>query len=139
MPDDPGDTQRFDFAFQAAYIPMLAAVGVTPMTAQVVLTEDRLVARYGPWLVSTPYGNITDVCVTGPYTAVKAIGARLSMTDQGLTFGTSTERGVCVSFAEPVRGLDPLGVLRHPGLTLTVQDVDGFASALRERAGVAAA
>ena len=109
---------------------------MTPATAEVVLTDDRLVARFGPWLCTTPYGNITDACVTGPYTAVKAIGARLSLTDSGLTFGTNTDAGVCISFDRPVRGLDPLGVLRHPALTVTVADVEGLAEAVRERAGV---
>ena len=136
MTETSSDVVRFDFGFATVHRPLLATVGVTPATAQVVLTDDRLVARFGPWLCSTPYGNITDVCVTGPYTAVKAIGARLSLTDSGLTFGTNTDAGVCISFDRPVRGLDPLGVLRHPALTVTVDDVEGFAAAVRERAGV---
>lgn len=136
MTDTGSDVVRFDFAFAGIHRPLLATVGVTPATAEVVLTDDRLVARFGPWLCTTPYGNITDACVTGPYTAVKAIGARLSLTDSGLTFGTNTDAGVCISFDRPVRGLDPLGVLRHPGLTVTVTDVEGLAEAVRERAGV---
>lgn len=129
---------RFDFRFQKLYMPMLAAIGVTPATAHVVVTDDRLVARFGPWLCSTALSNITDVCTTGPYTAVKAIGARLSMSDRGLTFGTTTEAGVCLSFERAVPGLDPLGVLRHPGLTVTVDDVDGFVAAVRARTALTA-
>lgn len=139
MTDTSTDVVRFDFAFAVVHRPLLAAVGVTPSTAQVVLTDDRLVARFGPWLCTTPYVNITDVCITGPYTAVKAIGARLSLTDSGLTFGTNTDAGVCISVERPVRGLDPLGVLRHPALTVTVEDVEGLAEAVRERAGVTTA
>jgi hypothetical protein len=137
--DTSSEVTRFDFAFATVHRPLLASVGVTPATAQVVLTDDRLVARFGPWLCTTPYGNITDACVTGPYTAVKAIGARLSLTDSGLTFGTNTDRGVCISFERAVRGLDPLGVMRHPALTVTVEDVDGLAQAVRDRAGVTTA
>lgn len=131
------EARRFEFRFQKLYLPMLAAVGVTPATAHVVVTDDRLVARFGPWLCSTSLSNVTDVCVTGPYTAVRAIGARLSMSDRGLTFGTTTEQGVCLTFDRPVPGLDPLGVLRHPGLTVTVDDVDGFVAAVREGAALA--
>ncbi len=134
--DSEADVARFDFKFAGLYLPMLAAVGVTPATAHVVLTDDRMVARFGPWLCTSPYPNIVDVCETGPYTAVKAIGARLSMTDRGLTFGTTTEGGVCITFETPVRGLDPLGVLRHPGLTVTVDDRAGLMTMLRERAGL---
>jgi hypothetical protein len=122
--DEP---QRFAFKFQKLYLPMLAAIGVTPATAHVVVTEDRVVARFGPWLCSTPLANVTDVCQTGPYTAVKAIGARLSST---------TEGGVCLTFEQPITGLDPLGVLRHPGLTVTVADTAGFMAAVREGAGL---
>jgi hypothetical protein len=128
--------QRFDFRFQTLYLPMLAAIGVTPVTAHVVVTDDRLVARFGPWLCSTSLSNIVDVCRTGPYVAVKAIGARMSMADRGLTFGTTTEGGVCLTFDHPVTGLDPLGVLRHPGLTVTVDDVDGFVAAITASAAL---
>lgn len=127
---------RFEFRFHKVYLPMLAAVGVTPATAHVVVTDDRLVARFGPWLCSTSLSNVADVCVTGPYTAVKAIGARMSVADRGLTFGTTTEQGVCLTFHRPVAGLDPLGVLRHPGLTVTVEDVDGFVAAVRTNAAL---
>lgn len=128
---DDEQVQRFGFRFQTLYLPMLAAIGVTPATAKVVLTEDRLVARFGPWLCSTALSNVVDVSRSGPYLAAKAIGARLSRTDRGLTFGTTTEAGVCVTFEKPVTGLDPLGVLRHPGLTVTVEDIEGFVAGVR--------
>ena len=77
------------------------------------------------------------MAVTGPYAFLKTAGpARLAITDRGLTFATNGDRGVLVSFRTPVRGLDPLGLLRHPELTLTVCDVDGLAALLRERAGL---
>jgi hypothetical protein len=94
----------------------------------------RLDARFGPWRVSTPLANVTDVAVTGPYAFWKtAGGARLAITDRGLTFATNGDRGVLISFRSPVPGLDPLGVLRHPELTVTVADVDGLAELLRAR------
>lgn len=128
---------RFDFLFDSLYLPLLAAVGVTPSTAHVALTAERFVARFGPWLCTTPYDNIVDVCQTGPYLAVKAIGARLSLSDRGLTFGTTTQGGVCLTFGRPVPGIDPLGVIRHPGLTVTVAEPAGLVAAVRDRAGLA--
>ena len=56
-----------------------------------------------------------------------------AITDRGLTFATNGERGVLIRFETPVRGLDPLGILRHPELTVTVADVDGLADLLRAR------
>jgi hypothetical protein len=38
---------------------------------------------------------------------------------------------VCLTFRDPVRGIDPIGLIRHPGLTVTVDDVDGLIEALR--------
>src|SRR4029434_6919028 len=83
--------------------------------------------------------NIADVAVTGPYAFWKTAGpARLAITDRGLRFATNGDRGVLISFGTPVRGLDPLGILRHPELTVTVADVDRLADLLRARAGSSA-
>jgi hypothetical protein len=93
-----------------------------------------LEARFGLWRVSTSLANVTEVAVTGPYAFWKTAGpARLAITDRGLTFATNGARGVLISFRTPVRGLDPLGVLHHPELTVTVADVDGLAELLAQR------
>lgn len=122
---------RFEFAFDKKYLPALAAIGVTPITAHVDLSEDTLDARFGPWRCRTPITNIKCVRQTGPYSALKAIGARGSFADRGATFGTTTSGGVCVEFRDPVKILDPSGIILHPGLTLTVADRDAFEEAVR--------
>jgi hypothetical protein len=127
---------RFDFAFEKKYLPALAAIGVTPLTAKVDISEHTLDARFGPWRCRTPVSNIRCVQRTGPYSALKAIGARASFADKGATFGTTTAGGVCVEFREPVKILDPSGIVMHPGLTLTVGDLDGFEQAVRRAAGL---
>ena len=43
---------------------------------------------------------------------------------RGLTFATTAAGGVCVRFHEPVEGLLPRGPLRHPAVTVTVEDPD---------------
>jgi len=107
---------------------------VTPENAWVEVGDETFEARFGPWRVSTPLTNITDVDVTGPYAFWKTAGpARLAVTDRGLTFATNGDRGVLILFETPVRGLEPLGILRHPELTVTVADVDGLADVLRAR------
>jgi hypothetical protein len=128
------ETKRFGFAFAPAYRLFARAFGVGPATAWVDVGDRTLAARFGPWRVSTPLANISSVAVTGPYAFWKTAGpARLAITDRGLTFATNGDRGVLISFRTPVRGLDPLGVLRHPELTLTVADVDELAGLLRAR------
>ena len=60
-------------------------------------------------------------------------GRREGITDRGLTFASNGDRGVCITFHSPVPGIDPFGRIRHPGLTLTVLDVDRLAEALALR------
>jgi hypothetical protein len=123
---------RFAFRFADSYRRPARLFGITPETAWVDVGADSMDARFGPWRVRTPLANISRVAVTGPYAFLKTAGpARLAITDRGLTFATNGERGVLISFHSPVRGLDPLGVLRHPELTVTVADIDGFVERLR--------
>jgi hypothetical protein len=86
--------------------------------------------RFGPWLVETPLSNLAGAEATGPYPALRVFGVRLSLADHGLTFGTTTHGGVCLRFREPVRGLDPWGLIRHPGLTVTVSEPQLVAEAV---------
>jgi hypothetical protein len=126
------DTERFTLHFADAYRRPARVFGVTPETAWVDVSADALDARFGRWRVRTPVANISAVAVTGPYAFLKTAGpARLAITDRGLTFATNGDRGVLISFRSPVRGLDPIGLLRHPELTVTVADVDGLAERLR--------
>jgi hypothetical protein len=127
-------TKRFGFAFSPAYRLLARAFGIGPATAWVDVGDRTLAARFGPWRVSTPLANVSDVAVTGPYAFWKTAGpARLAITDRGLTFATNGDRGVLISFRTPVRGLDRLGALRHPELTVTVADVGELAELLRAR------
>jgi hypothetical protein len=130
---------QFEMAFDPRFRLPLAALGVTPATAHVTVTADRLVACFGPWTCRTAPANVRAVRLTGPYHWYRAVGPRLSLADHGLTFGTSATRGVCLLLRKPVPGIDPLGVIRHPGLTLTVADPQRFAAIVRDYAGLPAA
>lgn len=124
-------TLRSEFDFRSTYRRPLACLGVTPSRAWLTVDGGRLLVRFGPWMVDTALTNVDDVEVTGPYRPIKAIGPHVSMADRGLTFGTNADRGVCLRFSEPVRGIDPAGAVRHPGLTVTVEDPEGVAADLR--------
>jgi len=125
------DYQTFPFRFDASHRPLAALFGVNERTAVVTVGDHGLDARFGPWRVVTDLTNITGTSVTGPYGLLRTAGpARLSLADRGLTFATNGERGLCLGFRDPVPGIEPTGRLRHPGLTVTVADVDGLARAL---------
>ncbi|MGE5289539.1 MAG: hypothetical protein ACM3ML_20545 [Micromonosporaceae bacterium] len=127
---------QFEMAFDPRFRLPLATLGVTAATAHVTVTADRLVACFGLWTCRTTPANVRAVRITGPYHWYRAIGPRLSLADHGLTFGTTTARGVCLLLREPVPGIGPLGLLRHPGLTLTVADPEEFAATVRRYAGL---
>ena len=129
---------QFEMAFDPRFRLPLAALGITPATAHVTVTADRLTACFGPWTCRTSPANVHAIRLTGPYRAHRAIGPRLSLADHGLTFGTTTRRGVCLLFRVPVAGIDPFGLIRHPGLTLTVAQPHRFAATVREHAGLPA-
>jgi len=128
------DAERFEFAFAPEYRRPARLFKVTPTRAFVEVDENTLDAHFGRWRVQTPLSNIGDVAVTGPYRLLKTAGpARLAITDRGLTFATNGEHGVRITFKEPVPGIDPFGLIRHPELTVTVAEVDRLAALLRER------
>ena len=128
---------RHSFAFDSRYRIAARLFGVTPDNSHVDLDGDRFVARFGPWVVDTPRSNIRAAGVTGPYSVVRTIGpAHLSLTDRGLTFATNDRAGVCIQFRAPVAGIDPLGKIRHPGLTVTVADPDALVEELTTDAPV---
>jgi hypothetical protein len=123
--------ERFKFRFDPAYRRAARPFGITPERAWVQVDDEQLVAKYGLWRLRTPRSNILNVAITGPYRFYRTAGpARLGVTDIGLTFASNGERGVLISFCKRVRAIEPLGVLRHPELTVTVADVDGLVRAL---------
>lgn len=126
---------RYRFDIKPLYQPFLLALGVTPKTAWADLGPEGLDARFGWWRLRTPLENISGWERSGPYRAYRAIGPRMSGTDFGLTFGSSTRGGVCLKFHQPVPGLLPFDRPAHPGLTLTVADADAFVDELRTLLG----
>lgn len=128
-------SQRFPLAFDPAYRPAGVLFGVRPATAWVELRAQELAARYGFWSLRVAYRDIARVEVTGPYAYWKTAGpARLGVTDAGLSFTSNGNRGVLLTFRRPVRSRGPVTMLlRHPELTVTVADIDGFVTALRDR------
>ena len=110
--------------------------GVTAGRAMVELRDERFVARFGVWVVDTPLANVASAEVTGPYTWFKVAGpAHLSLQDRGLTFATTDRKGVCLTFHEPVGGIDPWGRIRHPRLTVTVAEPERLVELLTAGAG----
>ncbi len=122
-------SQMFRYAFDAKLAPFWAPFGARPSKDGVTISDDDLfVASFGWLRVETPLANVDGAHVTTGYRWWTAAGARMSFADDGLTFGTNTDRGVCVHFKTKV----PSRLRRsgHSALTVTVADVDGLVAAL---------
>lgn len=116
---------RFDNRFAAMWWPL----GARPGKDGVRLTDDgTFEATFGRKRLETPLDNIEGAHVTRGYRWWTSVGMRLSFVDDGLTFGTNTEGGVCVHFRQRVAHV--LGRKDHSALTVTVEDLDGLVEAL---------
>lgn len=123
-------TELFRYASDIKLAPFWLPFGVRPSKDGVMLTDDgRFVATFGFLRVETTLDNIDGAHITRDYRWWTAAGARLSMADDGLTFGTNATSGVCVHFRSKV----PSRLRRsgHSALTVTVADPEGLVSALR--------
>lgn len=122
----------FPYRFDARYAPLWVPLAAWPGRDGVTLTEDGFRATFGVLKLETALDNVIGGHVTEGYRWYKAIGARLSRVDDGLTFGTNAERGVCVHFRDPVPRV--IGFKPHSALTVTVADCAGLVQAIGEAA-----
>jgi hypothetical protein len=127
-----GKGLTFPFAFRGLAGAAARLAGCRS-TDGVELAHGRLRIRYGPWTLDTDLDNVVDAAQSGPYQLVKVAGPpHLSFADGGITFGTNIEAGVCLRFLRPVPAALPVALLRHPGATVTVRDVDGLVRAVED-------
>lgn len=103
-----GRGAHFDFRFDQPARYLLAALDVTPAAD---VGAEGLRIRYGPRRLSADRRNVRAASVTGPFSAWRAIGPRLSLADCGVTFGATTRAGVCVALWQPVAALAPRWLL----------------------------
>jgi hypothetical protein len=121
-------TQHFGYAVDKRYLPLLLPFGLRARRDGVTLTDESFVATFGFFRIATPLTNITESHITRKYRWWTAFGVRGSRADDGLSFGTNHDGGVCIHFAEKVPS--PLRHSGHSALTVTVADLEGLAAAL---------
>lgn len=121
--------RRFAFAIDKRFLPVLLPFGLRSSKDGVTVTgTGDVVVTFGLLSLRTRLDNIEGSHITRGYRWWTAIGARLSFADDGLTFGTNADAGVCMHFQERV----PSALRRkgHSALTVTVADLEGLVAAL---------
>ena len=133
---DSGSVEAFSFAFQPPLDTWARWFAIVPTRSFVRIDDHGFEAVYGPWRVATTWSNVRGVERSGPYRPWKIAGpVRVSWADRGITMAATTAEGVCLRLHEPVPGLDPLGLFRHPAVTLGVDDVDRFVQSVEATTG----
>ncbi len=121
----------FPFAFASSYRLPALVFGITPGTSSVVVEDDELRVRYGPWRCGRRCRTSPAVSSSGGFAFLKTAGPpHLSFSDRGVSFATNGDRALCVEFHVPVPAIDPTRTIKHPGATMTVADPEGLARAL---------
>ena len=119
----------YRYSFDKRLILFWGVFAVKPARDGVTISDDgRLRATFGLLKVETPLENVDGAHITRHYRWWTAAGARGSMKDDGLTFGTNAKAGVCIHFREKVPSL--LRRKGHSALTVTVEDLEGLIEAL---------
>lgn len=122
-------TTLYRYSYDWRLVAFWGVFGVRQAKDGVTLTDDgRLRATFGVCRLETPLENVDGAHVTRNYRWWTAAGARLSMKDDGLTFGTNANAGVCIHFRQKVSS--PLRRKGHSALTVTVEDLEGLTEAL---------
>ena len=92
-------SQRFAYAIDKRYLPLLVPFGLRGSKDGITLTDEgSLSATFGFFEIKTPLANVTEAHITRNYRWWTAFGVRGSMVDDGLSFGTNHNAGVCIHF-----------------------------------------
>ena len=117
----------FPYAFDNRWAPLFTLLRVKD-TDGVQVGDGMLRATFGRVSVETPIDNVDHTVVTGPHRWYTAVGLRLSLSDDSITFGTNHQRGLWIAFVERVPKV--IGVRDHSALWVSVADPEGLAVAL---------
>ena len=122
-------SEYFGYAIDKRYLPVLLPFLLRPAKDGVTIGDQgSFAATFGLFKVATQLSNIEGAHITEHYRWWTAVGVRMSRVDDGLTFGTNHDGGVCIHFAEKVPS--PLRRSGHSALTVTVADLEGLTTAL---------
>jgi hypothetical protein len=124
-------TQHFPYRLDKRWTPLFLALGVGEEDGVDISDAGELMATYGRIKVKTTLDNIEHTLVTGPHRWYTAVGLRLSFADDGLTFGTNHQKGLCIAFVHKIPKV--IGFKDHSMLWVSVADPEGLAAVIGNR------
>ena len=120
--------QFFPYRLDKRWSALLFLLGVTEKDGVTITGKGALIASFGRFKVTTTLANIDHTSITGPHRWYTAVGLRLSLTDDGVTFGTNHRKGVSIAFVRKIPRV--IGFRKHSVLWVSVADPEGLAAAI---------
>ena len=124
-------TQHFPYLRDKRWSALFLALGVRAADGVTVSADGDLIATYGRFKVKTTLDNVDHTEITGPHRWYTAVGLRLSLSDDGITFGTNHRKGLSIAFVKKVPRV--IGFRKHSTLWVSVADPAGLAEAIAQR------
>ena len=118
-------TRHFPYLRDKRWSALFLALGVRDTDGVTVSAKGELIATYGRFKVATTLDNVEHTKVTGPHRWYTAVGLRLSLSDDGITFGTNHRKGLSIPFVKKVPRV--IGFRKHSTLWVSVADPEGLA------------
>ncbi len=124
-------TKFFPYRLDKRWAPLFIAFGVSQKDGVSITAKGELIATFGRFKVKTGIDNIDHTDITGPHRWYTAVGLRLSLADDGITFGTNHKLGLSIAFVEKIPKV--IGFRRHSMLWVSVADPVGLADEIGKR------
>ncbi len=121
-------TQHFPYRLDKRWSALFFALGVGKDDGVTITDKGELIATFGLFKVKTTLTNVDHTEVTGPHRWYTAVGLRLSLTDDGVTFGTNHHKGLSIAFVKKIPRV--MGFRKHSLLWVSVADPEGLAAAI---------
>ena len=122
------NTTHFPYRFDSRWRVLFWALGVSKTDGVSIHDNGDLVATFGRFKVKTPITNVSRTVVTGPHRWYTAVGLRLILVDDSITFGTNHKKGLSIEFVRKVAPV--IGIRKHSTLWVSVADPKGLAAAI---------
>ena len=126
--DVTAPSKGFPYRFDKRWAPLFFVLGVSDDDGVEITDDGQFIATFGRFSVKTTLDNIDHTEVTGPHRWYTAVGLRLALTDDGITFGTNHYKGLRIAFVKKVPKV--VGFRDHSLLWVSVADPEGLAAAI---------
>ena len=120
--------KNFPYRFDKRWSALFFALGVKDKDGVSITGKGEFLATFGRFKVKTTLDNIDHTLITGPHRWYTAVGLRLSLTNDGLTFGTNHRKGLSIAFVDRIPKV--IGFRKHSTLWVSVADPEGLAAAI---------